>query len=157
MASPLAQCRAPGTTGNTQSFPLGGWIWCQDRSTTSCLGLAPPGRIPRPTPVFLPGEFYGQRRLAGYSSWGHKESDTTERLTLSLTSSVLGNLGWSQASFYTVVSQISEDTTSSLSRCTFPLLASPFLPVTPISPSLLFSLNSVSNLSEINCHVLLRL
>ena len=111
----------------------------------------------QPTPVFLPGEFYGQRRLAGYSSWGHKESDTTERLTLSLTSSVLGNLGWSQASFYTVVSQISEDTTSSLSRCTFPLLASPFLPVTPISPSLLFSLNSVSNLSEINCHVLLRL
>ena len=120
------------------------------------------GKIPwrskwQPTPVFLPGEFYGQRRLAGYSSWGHKESDTTERLTLSLTSSVLGNLGWSQASFYTVVSQISEDTTSSLSRCTFPLLASPFLPVTPISPSLLFSLNSVSNLSEINCHVLLRL
>ena len=32
-------------------------------------------------PVFLPGEFPGQRSLAGYSLWGLKESDTTERLT----------------------------------------------------------------------------
>ena len=31
-----------------------------------------------PTPVFLPGEFHGQRSLAGYSPWDHKESDTTE-------------------------------------------------------------------------------
>ena len=31
-----------------------------------------------PTPVFLPGEFHGQRSLVGYNSWGHKESDTTE-------------------------------------------------------------------------------
>ena len=30
------------------------------------------------TPVFLPGEFHGQRSLAGYSPWGHKESDITE-------------------------------------------------------------------------------
>ena len=29
-------------------------------------------------------EFHEQRSLAGYSSWGHKELDTTERLTLSL-------------------------------------------------------------------------
>ena len=35
----------------------------------------------QPTPVFLPGEFHGQRSLAGYSPWGHKESDTTEGLT----------------------------------------------------------------------------
>ena len=35
-----------------------------------------------PTPVFLPGEFYGQRSLGGYSLWGHKESDTTGLLTL---------------------------------------------------------------------------
>ena len=33
------------------------------------------------TPVFLPGEFYGQRSLVGYSPWGHKESDTTKWLT----------------------------------------------------------------------------
>ena len=47
------------------------------------------GKIPRsrkwqPTPVFLPGEFHGQRSLVGYSPQGHKESDTTEQLTLSL-------------------------------------------------------------------------
>ena len=29
----------------------------------------------QPTPVFVPGEFHGQRSLAGYSPWGHKESD----------------------------------------------------------------------------------
>ena len=32
----------------------------------------------QPTAVFLPGESHGQRSLAGYSSWGRKESDTTE-------------------------------------------------------------------------------
>ena len=31
-----------------------------------------------PTPVFLLGEFHGQRSLVGYSSWGHKELDMTE-------------------------------------------------------------------------------
>ena len=28
----------------------------------------------QPTPVFLPGEFHGQRSLAGYSPWGHKRA-----------------------------------------------------------------------------------
>ena len=37
----------------------------------------------QPTPVFLPGESHGQRSL-DYSPWGHKESDKTEQLTLSL-------------------------------------------------------------------------
>ena len=32
------------------------------------------------TPVFLPGESHGQRSQAGYSPWGYKKSDTTERL-----------------------------------------------------------------------------
>ena len=32
----------------------------------------------QPTPVFLPGESQGQRSLAGYSPWGHREPDTTE-------------------------------------------------------------------------------
>ena len=31
-------------------------------------------------PVFLPGEFNGQRSLVVYSPWGPKESDVTERL-----------------------------------------------------------------------------
>ena len=34
----------------------------------------------KPTPVFLPGESHGWRSLVGYSPWGRKELDTTERL-----------------------------------------------------------------------------
>ena len=34
----------------------------------------------QPTPVFMPGEFYGQRSLVGYNPCGHKELDTTEPL-----------------------------------------------------------------------------
>ena len=45
------------------------------------------GKIPwrrkwQPAPVFLPGESHGQRSLTDYSPWGHKESDTTERLSM---------------------------------------------------------------------------
>ena len=32
----------------------------------------------QPTPVFLSGESHGQRSLACYGPWGHKELDTTE-------------------------------------------------------------------------------
>ena len=35
-------------------------------------------------PVFLPGEFHGQRSLVGYSPWGCKESDMAEQLILAL-------------------------------------------------------------------------
>ena len=35
----------------------------------------------QPTPVLLPGKSDGQRSLLGCSPWGHKELDTTERLT----------------------------------------------------------------------------
>ena len=38
----------------------------------------------QPIPVLLPRESHGQRSLAGYSLWGHKESDTTERFSLAL-------------------------------------------------------------------------
>ena len=47
-------------------------------------GKIPWKRAQQPTPVFLPGEFHGQRSLAGYSPWGRKESDATEQLTFSL-------------------------------------------------------------------------
>ena len=30
----------------------------------------------QPTAVFMPGKFHGQRRLTGYSLWGHKESNS---------------------------------------------------------------------------------
>ena len=32
----------------------------------------------KPIPVFLLGGFHGQRSLAGYSPWGHKELDMTD-------------------------------------------------------------------------------
>ena len=43
------------------------------------------GKIPwrrkwQSTPALLPGKSHGQRILIGYSPWGRKESDTTERL-----------------------------------------------------------------------------
>ena len=53
---------------------------CQCRSC----GLDPwVGKIPwrrkwQPTPIFLFGEFRGQRRLVGYSPQGQKESDVSE-------------------------------------------------------------------------------
>jgi len=43
------------------------------------------GKIPwrrkwQPTPGLLPVKSHGRRSLVGHSPWGHKESDTTERL-----------------------------------------------------------------------------
>ena len=56
---------------------------CQCRRCKRCRFYPWVGKIPwsrkwQPTPVFLPGEFHGQRSLVGYSPWGCKESDTTE-------------------------------------------------------------------------------
>ena len=47
------------------------------------------GKIPwkrqwQPTPVLLPRKSHGWRSLVGYSPWGREQSDTTERLWLSL-------------------------------------------------------------------------
>ena len=46
----------------------------------------------QPIQVLLPGESHGQRSLAGYSPWGHKESDTTERLSTTHRSEVVKDL-----------------------------------------------------------------
>ena len=44
-----------------------------------------PGRRERlPTPGFWPGEFRGQRSLAGYTPWGRKQSCKTDQLSLLL-------------------------------------------------------------------------
>ena len=43
----------------------------------SLVGKIPWSRKWLPTPVLLPGKFHGQRSLAGYSPWGHKESNMT--------------------------------------------------------------------------------
>ena len=42
------------------------------------LGRPPGERNVNPLQYFLPGKSPGQRSLAGYSSWGYKESDMTE-------------------------------------------------------------------------------
>ena len=47
-----------------------------------------------PTPLFLPGGFYGQRsQVELHSSWGHKELNMTEWLTLSLLETWVQSLG----------------------------------------------------------------
>ena len=51
-----------------------------DPGSVSGLGRFPWRRKGQPTPVFLPGQSHGQRSLVGYSPWGHKEWDMTERL-----------------------------------------------------------------------------
>ena len=62
-------------------------IYLQCRRCRRC-GFDPwVGKIPwrrewQPTPVFLPGEFHGQRSLPGYSLWGCKESAMTEEISV---------------------------------------------------------------------------
>ena len=60
-----------------QNLPVG------DLGSIPGLGKISWRRAWQPTPVFLPGESHGQRTLAGYSPWGCRESDATERWTLS--------------------------------------------------------------------------
>ena len=57
----------PDNTGTAGRLQFGPWV-----------RKIPWRRRPDPTPIFLPGEFYGQRSLAGYRPWGCKESDTTK-------------------------------------------------------------------------------
>ena len=58
MVKTLPECRRPGMDPWVGKSP---WKW-----------------EGQPTPVCLTREFLGQRSLAGYSLWGHKESDMTE-------------------------------------------------------------------------------
>ena len=67
---------------------LWGFPGGSDSKESTCNGLDQEELMERgwpPTPVFLPGEFCGQRSLAGYSLWGHKDLGTAEQLTLSHT------------------------------------------------------------------------
>ena len=70
------------------TFPVAQWwrilLKCRRLGFDPSVGKIPWRREWHPTPVFLPGEAHGQRSLAAYSPRGHKESYTTERLTLSL-------------------------------------------------------------------------
>jgi len=47
----------------------------------SFVGKIPWRREWLPTPVFLPGEFHGERSLVSHSPWGHTKSDMTEQQT----------------------------------------------------------------------------
>ena len=51
---------------------------CKRHGFSSWAGKIPWRRKWQPTPVFLPGESHGQRRLRGYSPWGRKGVDRTE-------------------------------------------------------------------------------
>ena len=62
----------------------------------SRISLGEGNRQWQPTPVFLPGEFYRERSLASYSSWGLNKLDMTERLT-----HIYTNLSWGRELVFT--------------------------------------------------------
>ena len=76
-AQPLAIQGFPGGTRIKNLLANAGDV----RDAGSILGLRrfPGGGHGNPLQVFLPGESHGQRSLVGYSPWGRKVSDTTER------------------------------------------------------------------------------
>ena len=57
-------------------------LQCRRPGFDSWVGKIPWKRAWQPISVALPGESHGQRSLASYSPWGHKESDTSEWLSL---------------------------------------------------------------------------
>ena len=63
-----------GSDGKVSAYNVG------DPGSILGLGRFPWRRKWQPTPVFLPGKSHGRKSMAGYSPWGCKESDTTERL-----------------------------------------------------------------------------
>jgi len=63
---------------------------CRKRRFNPWVGKIPWRRVWLPTPVFLPGESHGQRRLASCSPQGHKESDITEQLSVNMSTSRFG-------------------------------------------------------------------
>ena len=54
------------------------WLWCP---STIIKDIAHRGFLGSPIPVLLLGKSHGQRSLLGYNPWGHKESDTAEKLS----------------------------------------------------------------------------
>ena len=69
-------------------------LQCRRLGFDPWVGKIPWRRAWQPTPVFLHGEFHGQRSLPGYSPWGHKVSNTTEWLTLLLWLRVIAFCSW---------------------------------------------------------------
>ena len=76
----------PGISHGRRSL-VGYSPWgCKESDTTEWLHFTPFTHFVlyrwrrkwQPTPVFLPGESHGQRRLAGHGPWGCRESDMTQ-------------------------------------------------------------------------------
>ena len=53
-------------------------LQCKGHGFDPCMGKIAWRREWLPTPVFLHGEFHGQKSLVGYGSWGREELDMTE-------------------------------------------------------------------------------
>jgi len=68
----------------------------QETWVLSLSGEDPLEKGMQPTQVFFPGEFHGQRSLVGYSPWGHKESDITERLMAPHSSTLAWKIPWTE-------------------------------------------------------------
>ena len=76
----------------TRSFPGGSVVKNLPANTGDAGSIPSSGRVPgcpgqrkwHSPPVFLPRKSHGQRSLRGYNPWGCKQSDTAERLILSL-------------------------------------------------------------------------
>ena len=51
----------------------------QETGFHPCVRKTPWRRAWQPTAVFLPGDSHGQKSLVGYSQWGRRDLDTTER------------------------------------------------------------------------------
>ena len=83
-------CLLPGTM---DWFQIGKGV-CQGCILSHCLFNLYAEYIWRrqwhPTPALLPGKSHGWRSLVGCSPWGHKESDTTERLHFHFSLSCIG-------------------------------------------------------------------
>ena len=78
----------------SETSTISGFTWIQwQLSQHAWVGKIPWSRKWQHAPVFLSRKSHGQRRLASYSPWGPKESDTTEQLSTQhteLTSQTMG-------------------------------------------------------------------
>ena len=71
----------------------------------------------QPTPVILPGKSWGQRSLVGYSPWGLKELDMTERLSTH-TESKKKKKKAKQMKYFTILSPECSPRIKAYSTCT---------------------------------------
>ena len=72
--------RSPGEgNGNPLQYSCLKIPRTEEPSGLQFMGSIPWRRKWKPTPVLLPENSKDKRSLVGYSSWGRKESDTTER------------------------------------------------------------------------------